>query len=247
MAYKAFRGGVITALGTNISHKTTQLGSLLPKTPRTLVFGSQEARSQEVNFALKSVSQPNFDVKYRRSFGFNIDAKVSNFNPFKDFGIQKNRTVLFSSLELSNKNRRSDRTFSTVATKTVPTNSTGLKEDITVEKDTSGYKIVIPLSNDEKCLFSIDTNITIKGFVDMIKEEDPSIKTISIFTNDGIKIASSTKLVDVFRSPFQLSVNNKKFQVSPRTSTISTKTSAFTSETYDEIKKELAPLHRKKN
>jgi len=252
MSFQSVRGGVITSIGTNLSLKTSPLGSFLPKTPRTLIFGSGTARSQQLNFGFKSVLRPSFDVKYRRSFGFNVDSRISNFNPFKDFGIQRNRQVLFSTTDLFYKNRRAERTFSTTAAKTTvatPTSTGTQEETLVLEKDVSGYRVVIPLSNNEKCLFTIDRDVTIKGFVDMVKEEDSNVKGLALFSKDGIKIAGSTKLVEVVRGPFQMVVNGKKFQVSPRSATSATitSTSAFSSESYEDLKRELAPLYRQKS
>eukprot|EP01114_Cavostelium_apophysatum_P011864 TRINITY_DN263_c0_g1_i3.p1 TRINITY_DN263_c0_g1~~TRINITY_DN263_c0_g1_i3.p1 ORF type:complete len:109 (+),score=8.88 TRINITY_DN263_c0_g1_i3:38-364(+) len=104
MAYQTVRGGVVSALGTSLSHT-----GLAPKVPRTLVWKDKPARV--INLQV-GAQLPQFVKKSQFSFGNSVTGQ-SKLNPFLNFGYQNNKTVLSHTLELTKKFVRSDRKFST--------------------------------------------------------------------------------------------------------------------------------------
>lgn len=255
MSMKVAKGGVITGFGTNLFSKLNVATSFpVNQTPKTVFFKNGPAAEKIKLFGLKSFRQPKLHTKNYVSAGFDVSQNFNKFNLFQGMGFQQNKRVMsMNSLDLFQRQRRSERSFSTATAKTSTVDGKGVVSEITVFKDqdsSDSHKIVLPLSNGQKCMFTIDNQTTLKNFIAMVKEEDSTISNISISSADGVRHAGTTKLSEILSSPFVLSVNGKKISVSPSSSNVNTITSALNpnlSQNFDQIYNQIVPLSVRKH
>jgi len=73
------------------------------------------------------------------------------------------------------------------------------------------YKMSVPVKEKEKIVFSFRGDQTIKNLLSDIKEEDPSVRSLSLHSKDGERFSQTTRLEDVVRQPVELEINGKKF------------------------------------
>jgi len=112
------------------------------------------------------------------------------------------------------------------------------------------FKLTVPLpSTKENCLFSVRPDQTVKNLLLEMKEEDPSIDRVSVYSTDGARISSSTPLEHVLKSNFQLVLNDTKYRVtsSKQPTAVSATKATQAVETTDPVelddwKKEIIPL-----
>lgn len=249
MAFQLKQGGVITGLGTSLFLRNGP--SSFPKTPKTIIFRTEPVK-EHLKFGLKSIRQPKFHVKSNFTFSYNISNKFNSLNQFQSSGFQKNRNVLTTSVDLFPRQKRSDRFFSTstinnknatnvAATNNVVANEVSVIEE-TKDQGQKSYQITIPLG-DQKFLFNFDGQLTLKNFIEIIKEEDSTVKNFAVTSKDGIRISSSTRLSDVFSHPFNLKLNNNTLSIVPKKGGY---VSAASLNDYEKIYNEIVPLMLKK-
>jgi len=237
-------GGVVSSLVSHLTLRALQPHGMA-RTPKTLIYKSSPL-NQKLEVGLKSKLSPSFlneKLSHRRFSQFNPN--VNRLNPFADLGYYTNRTVLNSNLDLTRKMVKVGRGFST-------TTSSGSPATITINREDSlddNYRMTLPLSNNQKCLFTVQSTSTVKDFLTILHEEDASLKNASIMSKDGVKFAGSTRLSEVIASgPFQLSFNNTKLSIVPaigsaKTTAVGTSTSL---ESFAQMKREIIPIYAEK-
>jgi len=80
------------------------------------------------------------------------------------------------------------------------------------------YQITIPLTNNERCKFSLKGEKTIASFLSDLKTEDHNIQSVNLYSSDGSRIAQSTSIQEILNnlSDFKLKINNKEYIVTPQ-------------------------------
>jgi len=89
-------------------------------------------------------------------------------------------------------------------------------------------------------LFSPNKNQTLRELFADIKEEDPSVKSVSIYESDGARISASSRLEEVFRTPFKLVIDGKTYHVASSGSAQSSVSSDKDTKTAADVKAEEA-------
>jgi len=84
---------------------------------------------------------------------------------------------------------------------------------MTVEENNQ-YKISLPLPSVGECIFFLHGDQTAKQFIDSLHAEDETIKN-PVLRLGAAKVSLSTSLERIFRSPFLLEFNGKKFDIIP--------------------------------
>ncbi|XP_072051348.1 calcium uniporter protein, mitochondrial-like [Amphiura filiformis] len=77
--------------------------------------------------------------------------------------------------------------------------------------------LLVPLpSRKEHCQFTLKpVTETVGDFLSHLKKEDGGIETVSIYSEDNVKIARSTSIDVLMRNPFTLKINDDDYRVDP--------------------------------
>ncbi|KAL4239807.1 hypothetical protein ACF0H5_000610 [Mactra antiquata] len=91
------------------------------------------------------------------------------------------------------------------------------KNDVSVQyrHGLSVFSVPLP-SRRESCEFVLKpVSHTVKDFISFLKEEDKGIDRVAVYRNNGAKIAGSTTIDILLRTPFSVSINENTYDISP--------------------------------
>jgi len=106
--------------------------------------------------------------------------------------------------------------------------NTKLVENIPLTMDKNIFKFSLFLSNNERCLFAFKGDQTIKDFVEAIKQEDQGNTSISLRSKDGARISQFALLSSILPYGVELTLNSRKYSLSPSGQIYATKVSGST-------------------
>lgn len=121
------------------------------------------------------------------------------------------------------------------------------KNDVSVEyrHGLSVFSVPLP-SRKESCEFVLKpVSHTVKDFINFLREEDKGIDRVAVYRDNGAKIAGSTTVDILLRSPFTVTINENSYNISPPEPEVNLPSESF--DRFTEVRSLTAKLYSQLN